>query len=181
MYVDTFKIEPMSSVVNYTDSTVVLEGYYYHFIGKYANTIDVPVISPIDYWYPVNPNIESPKMSFSIYINDSLATERYNFECDSNNLLFDTLTPNLNIQENIQENITIYPNPTSNELTIQITHTDQGYLNFFDIRGRLILRESIINGKAIYNFNVANFESGIYYVGWMNMNNTVLTRKWIKL
>lgn len=180
MNVDTFKIEPMTSVIDYTDSTVMLEGYYYHFIGKYATTIDIPIISPIDYWYPVNPNIESPKMSFSIYIHDSLATERYSFECDSNNLLFDTLTPFLNITENIEESITIFPNPTFDELTIQITNSDKGYINIFDIRGRLILKETIINGKVIYHFNVANFESGIYYVNWMNMNNTELSRKWIK-
>lgn len=180
MNVDTFKIEPMASIVNFTDTTVTLEGYYYHFIGKYADAIDVPIISSIDYWYPINPSVQSPEMSFSIYIRDSMATERFNFDCDSSNLLLDTLLLSLSIYENYQDNFTIYPNPTSNELFVRISNSGTGELSILDLSGRLILKERIDDGKVNYVFPVSEFKTGIYFICWNNVNNQKLTRKWIK-
>jgi len=60
--------------------------------------------------------------------------------------------------------ITIYPNPVSNTLTIEWLSTDlrDAAYQLYDLRGQLILSESIVN--HVSEINTSNLVSGAYFL-----------------
>ena len=153
-----FGVEPMAyvdSIVN--DSIVYLSGYYYHFIGVYPDD-DLQLIpfltpDPVNYWYPINPNIDSLQMTYSIYIQDSTLASRYDFDCDSLNILIDTLA---SIDETHLNRSKIYPNPGLNELSVELHNQfdTKGKIQLLDGMGRLITELDITNERK-YRLDVA--------------------------
>jgi len=180
--IDRFDILPMSEIISFTDSTITLFGYYYHFIGKYTEIsgVEGPIEFAEDYWYPIDPNVTTPKMAYSIYIRDSTLLDRYDFDCDLDNPLFDTLIPYLNSNELDNFEILIYPNPTDSELNIELTNGLNGQLELRDIQGKLIQYIDMVADKKKYYFNVQNLNSGIYLLN-LNGDTGTKTFKWIKL
>jgi len=173
--IDTFDILPMSEIISFTDSTITLSGYYYHFIGKYTEIsgVEGPIEFAEDYWYPIDPNVTTPKMAYSIYIRDSTLLDRYDFDCDLDNPLFDTLIPYLNSNELDNFEILIYPNPTDSELNIELTNGLNGQLELRDIQGKLIQYIDMVADKKKYYFNVQNLNSGIFL---LNLNGDTVTK-----
>jgi hypothetical protein len=72
-------------------------------------------------------------------------------------------------QENI--GLSIFPNPTTNELNIEL-NGDFNY-EIVDARGRNIANGS---GSESVILNTTNYETGVYFVTISNDNNTVVTR-----
>ncbi|NRA13760.1 MAG: T9SS type A sorting domain-containing protein, partial [Crocinitomicaceae bacterium] len=72
-------------------------------------------------------------------------------------------------QENI--GLSIFPNPTTNELNIEL-NGDFNY-EIVDARGRNIVTGS---GSESVILNTTNYETGVYFVTISNDNNTVVTR-----
>jgi uncharacterized Ntn-hydrolase superfamily protein len=67
----------------------------------------------------------------------------------------------------------IYPNPTSDYITLN-NKTEETYdLFLFDITGKLVYQESLNKNK---NIDVSQFESGAYFVKISNVNRTVVKK-----
>ena len=87
---DNFEMNPYLTISGFDASSKIikLKGYYYHFIGEYfQNTFIVNPNIEVNTWLPANPEIDSAKMGFSIYLQDSTLTSLYDFPCISDNIL----------------------------------------------------------------------------------------------
>jgi len=69
-----------------------------------------------------------------------------------------------------------YPNPFDNFLQIINTSNDIKEVNIFDVRGKLISTENVINSKMI---DVSYLTSGIYIAQW-NDKNQLMSQKLVK-
>lgn len=180
--IDTFDIEPFANIESFTDTTITLSGYYYHFIGKYGQMLGVegPIQETEDYWYPIDPNSETPKMAYSIYIRDSTLISRYEFDCTGENALLDSLIPFLDINELDGEDWLVYPNPTNSVLNVHIGKSTLGQLEIVGIQGEIIYQVSIDESQLNYSFDVKNLVSGIYFINLRDASG-ISTKKWIKI
>lgn len=183
MIIDTFGVEPMcqiDSIIN--DSIITLSGYYYHFIEAYdfplnsAGSPSFVTSTPQNFWYPINPNITTPKMAFSIYIQDSLLTSQYDFPCYAFNNLIDSFA-NVNQQEH-PLSFELFPNPGTNKLSIRIPDHSTGNIMVRDVAGRLI-HEMQCSDNTLYFINTESFTNGIYFVTYESEGVTA-SQKWIK-
>lgn len=181
---DDFGLEPMAyidTVIN--DSLIKITGYYYHIISKFDDelleNINNAIELPEDYWYPINPNIDTARMAFSIYLHDSTFTERYDFGCDSINLLLDSFAVVNEIH--LDDHILVYPNPATTELNVSIGDgfSNQGKIKLYDVSGRLIDEQYLSNSK-LYTFDIRHLTNGIYFVHLNDGSAKGVTKKWIK-
>jgi subtilisin family serine protease len=181
---DTFRIEPMAQIINIlNDSIIELEGYYYHFIGKYIGDLidenNIDVDNPVDYWYPINPEIDSIKMAFSIYLHNPFAIDRFDFPCDSSNALLDSLLQTTNLSWNEME---IYPNPGENVFNVRIKNQiDDGELLIFDLAGKLLYTKQINQDSKIVEVRVNDFKEGLYLVSLQDKQGNRLIKRWVRL
>jgi len=178
---DTFRIEPycfIDTIIN--NSTILLSGYYYHFIKKHTGQIEDNVFEPInlDFWYPINPNIDTLNMAFSLYIKDT-TIDRYDFPCYAENPPFDTL---LTTDEIFSQDFKIYPNPSNGELNIIFDKLqNEGRLEIFDLSGQLMYLKNLQPANKINSINATNLSTGVYLVKFSGQNAKSITKKWMKL
>lgn len=182
---DTFRVEPMAKIIEFTDSTVTLEGYYYHFIEKYGqfNGVLGPIADTEDFWYPINPNTQTPKMAYSIYIRDSTLLNRYDFDCDSLNLLMDSITPYLGINNVLSHEFTdfiIYPNPGLNEVKIFISNPQAGRIVVIDLLGKELTNIRTDASNKYYYLETTDLSKGAYVINYSTDSESKQVRRWIK-
>jgi hypothetical protein len=87
----------------------------------------------------------------------------------------------LGIEDNsINLELTAYPNPTTNYLTLNVGKAELSTLNFqlYDISGKLIESRKIISSTE--TIGMANLPSATYFLKVSNNNNEVKTFKIIK-
>ncbi len=77
----------------------------------------------------------------------------------------------LGIEEVNNTTISIYPNPTSNDFTVEIN--GEATITIKDVLGRLIQQNDIFNKQTIYT---SEWAKGIYYV-YISTNKKTYTRK----
>lgn len=79
-----------------------------------------------------------------------------------------TTAEHVNINQNVADNITIYPNPTANIINIKLNNNIDNTVKIIDISGKEILSyDNIRNNMSI---NLSNFSKGIYIVEITNKN-----------
>ena len=71
------------------------------------------------------------------------------------------------------EQITIYPNPTQTNFTIETNNTNKQTLQIFDVNGKLVLSQSI-TGKT--NIDATNLAEGVYNLSLINQNDVANKR-----
>lgn len=179
-----FGIEQMAvidSIVN--DSLIYLSGYYYHFVERYLNNnIEVLLYTnasdPVEYWYPINPFLNEPKMAYSIYIHDTTLLTRYDFPCDSLNDLIDVYAA---IPEQTSKDFEVYPNPGSTVLNIVLDHPSYAgsRIVLVEASGRIVQEIKIAESKWV-SLSVNHLNSGLYFVNLICADGTQKTKKWIK-
>ncbi len=177
--IDTFGIEPYAYIqsVDTINHTIKIRGYYYDFIRIVDNSFLNEVGDSIDFWYPINPLVSIPKMAYSIYILDTTLDNRYEFPCDSLNLMVDTT---LQINEQIENRLQIYPNPTNDLLTLNgLDATLSGIITIFNLNGQVQFYEKVNELKTV-SFDCSAIPQGIYMVEYRTENFKIV-KKWIKL
>lgn len=99
--------------------------------------------------------------------NESWAISNWSDNVDSQSNF--STNCSLGINESFNENITIYPNPTSNQLTVDLS---EGLINqmysIFDYSGRIIKQANI--QKSTEQIDLSAFSTGIYYFKIENKN-----------
>ncbi|XOV65816.1 MAG: S8 family serine peptidase [Fluviicola sp.] len=179
--IDTFDVAPMAQIESFTDTTITLSGYYYHFIGKYdpVNGVEGSIVATEDYWYPIDPFNDTLKMAYSIYIRDSTLLERYDFSCEGANALLDSLIPTLGHDElTIFDGAILYPNPAKTVVKMDLEVGFNGDVVLLDVQGRIIEEILAVGDQKHFEFDIANLTSGVYFI---TLNGEKpLTLKWIK-
>lgn len=69
----------------------------------------------------------------------------------------------LGITENSMEELILYPNPTNNLINIKTSAAISAYF-IYDITGKLIISKEVLESKDLLQFNISNFENGIYII-----------------
>lgn len=83
-------------------------------------------------------------------------------------------------EEKLQENnITIFPNPTNNFTTIQLSSKEKYSFHLYDMAGKLISHQNCSNTSS-YILNLENFTEGIYFLKITGNDNSTITKKIIK-
>lgn len=79
------------------------------------------------------------------------------------------------IVEQDSDGFTVYPNPASDQLHLQLAEPNQPFTcRLYDLQGRLLLQQDNAT-----NLNVASFQAGVYEVQ-VQSNNEVYTTKFVK-
>ena len=75
-------------------------------------------------------------------------------------------------------NVSVYPNPTSGQLTVNSNEAIQSII-IYDLSGRVVMTQDV-NVETTANLNVANLNSGIYFIKTQLVNKQTKTSKFIK-
>jgi hypothetical protein len=90
--------------------------------------------------------------------------------------------PSVGLKENdLKNNINIYPNPTSNIINIEASTssaTDKLKIEISNVIGQVLISENQTNQRS--SFNIQNFPSGLYFIKLISEDNVIETRKIIK-
>jgi len=81
---------------------------------------------------------------------------------------------------NKQTNITIYPNPSTNRICIELNNLyfGEATISILNIEGKTIIKESLYKNSCNYSkiIDIANLKSGLYIV-IVNLGNEILSQK----
>jgi hypothetical protein len=83
------------------------------------------------------------------------------------------------IHENtINNNCSIYPNPSSNQITIEFTSSSNTVLEIKNMLGQTMYVEQIkgVPGKQSKTINISAFSKGVYFVRLQNERESVATK-----
>jgi len=102
-----------------------------------------------------------------------------NLQSLNNNYCVDSVSINQCIQTGIttfntkNSTIQIYPNPTQNNFTIEVSNNDKQTLSVFDINGKLVLSQTI-NGTT--SIDASNLAVGVYNISIANTQGVINKR-----
>ncbi|MBR5254899.1 MAG: T9SS type A sorting domain-containing protein, partial [Bacteroidales bacterium] len=75
--------------------------------------------------------------------------------------------------------VSLYPNPASDNATLDINGLNQdAKIVISDLQGRILSQDNINAGTTRYTINVSDMASGVYYIRIIT-NNVVSTQKLI--
>ena len=79
-------------------------------------------------------------------------------------------------------NITAYPNPANNIITVMWLNTDDEWrvANIINREGSIVLTRQITNGAGSINIPVALLQKGLYFINLKGKNNKSYSIKFIK-
>lgn len=122
-----------------------------------------------------NSLVFTPSGSFIvIYIKSPLAVN------SSTEVFFDNIelyeTSSLSANEFITPNVSVYPNPTSDFVTIKSNNLEISEIFVFDILGKEVMLNSKLTNSRL---DVSNLNSGVYFMK-INASGTNITKKIIK-
>ncbi|MFM6936022.1 MAG: T9SS type A sorting domain-containing protein [Flavobacteriales bacterium] len=70
--------------------------------------------------------------------------------------------------------VSVYPNPSTDVVTVQLSGMDQSTLKLMDAVGNVIMKETVHGSKKI---NVAEFSNGIYFLIFETAGGKTITKK----
>jgi len=85
----------------------------------------------------------------------------------------------INEEKDFEKNITIFPNPTNNFTTIQLSSKEKYSFQLYDMAGKLLSHQNCSNTSS-YILNLENFTEGIYFLKIASNDNSTITKKIIK-
>lgn len=79
---------------------------------------------------------------------------------------------------NTQLEMTVYPNPVKNELTLVFEDNSLKQLEIINVLGEVVIKTSTNN--LVYKINTENLTNGVYFIRLIDNNNEIKTTKFIK-
>ena len=90
-----------------------------------------------------------------------------------------TYSTSVSVIENFENSISIYPNPTQNNINVNFEETiNNASYRLVDVAGREVVSSSI-NGVCSLNLDLSNHNNGVYFL-MINIEGEVITKKIIK-
>ncbi len=125
---------------------------------------------------------QKPNLAIGTEITNSAAIYfDYNEPVITNQTVNTIQEPQGILETENQLSITLYPNPTSGDLNIDLSEsTDISLINIFDLQGRLVLAEQADRNNRSQKISVANLNNGIYFIELIKTNRQKTTGKFIK-
>lgn len=80
---------------------------------------------------------------------------------------------NVNVEDMEKENITVYPNPASSNLTVTLAGNEAATVQLFNLVGQQVYSETAVNSASI---NVSSLKAGVYMLK-VSQNGKVYTSK----
>ena len=93
---------------------------------------------------------------------------------DSKTVYFKKTSPTADVNEAAL--VRTFPNPVVNELTIDLLASATGEVSIFDLSGKLLQNQTLINHNTL---NISNLAKGIYVVS-IKTNNQTITKRILK-
>ncbi len=83
------------------------------------------------------------------------------------------------VAENIQANL--FPNPNNGEFTLayDLKNIAEATIQLYDVRGSLLLSQTVTNENNLTKLNATNFDNGIYFIKVIANNNTLWVSKFV--
>jgi thiol-disulfide isomerase/thioredoxin len=80
----------------------------------------------------------------------------------------------------VNSNISIFPSPANNEVTLNVTGNKLNGLRMLDMLGNLVLAQNFDNAQQSKTINISNLKAGVYFAE-VRINNTELViKKFVK-
>ena len=77
------------------------------------------------------------------------------------------------------DNVKVYPNPASSEVTISLTSPAEVDIRIFDLSGKLLIYQADTTIRSTFSLDISSLKSGIYFLR-MNSEIGEVTKKMIK-
>ncbi len=123
-------------------------------------------------------------VDITAYANSDVILKFVTTNRSGNNLFLDNIwvyegAEPVGIEEPLLDEITIYPNPAENDVTIDLGTNDlkNAVIEIVDLLGKSVYKETIVQKTT--QLNISDFSNGIYLIKFSNDNGTV-TNKIIK-
>ena len=133
---------------------IVFENQYFNF---YLNTIQ----DPFGYFIEIPEEVITLVViasngDIAVYTNDSLS-----------------------LSENTLSSLSIYPNPTQDQLYVQVDNQEDYTITVFDILGRKLMTTSK-ETTGVSSIQVQDWASGMYFIHVENQNGNIVTKRFVK-
>ena len=79
----------------------------------------------------------------------------------------------VNVEEMDKNNVTIYPNPATTEITVNNPTNERTLVEMFNLVGQKVYSEQFVNSTKI---NVSNMKAGVYMLKVNNHTTKVVVR-----
>ena len=127
------------------------------------------------FWYDANPTVSwnSELIDLSFLVGEDCVEFAFDNRGENgNHIWIDNVNlygDHLGIEYKSNENVTIFPNPSSGHFTSKSNSTIEGY-TITDMYGKIILQEKI-NPTKLFDFNISNQPNGVYFVQFEGASN----------
>lgn len=75
------------------------------------------------------------------------------------------------------EDLVIYPNPTSEKLTVESSQlVSETIISIYDIQGKMLFSEKMLPNKKAMTVDVSSFENGVYFVKISSEGNSAIKK-----
>ncbi len=137
------------------------------------------ISSPADayQWYLDNAELSGEtKRELNITKIGTYRVEVFNKNKCSN--MSDSLKIISSVDDKTQDAIALYPNPTNNKLTIDLSNSGLGKTKLImsDLIGNIIYRKSLSAATEIFNIDMSEFDAGVYFIKIICANKTIFRR-----
>jgi len=152
----THWIAPNTGATNSSNFTA-LPGGQRSYNGMFNNLTNVGY-----FWTSTTGTNSSVIARYLSYNNENLLTDEFNASSGfSVRCISDTLTTQIN---NVEKNkqILIYPNPATDKIFVNITHSENLKIQIFNIIGECVLQGHLAGGMN--NIPVGSLKSGVYVI-----------------
>ena len=138
--------------------------------------------------YRDNIRITSKLLTDTIYLDEDLPIGAYNYfiktyykeGCTSDSSNHVTETIELGVKELKEfEGVTLFPNPTTGELTINSEQLTINNVEIFDVYGRKLSSNHLISKSSNLQINISHLPAGIYFVQ-IRTEQGIISKKVVK-
>ena len=143
-------------------------------VGSFTTSIAVPNWTSFNIPFATYTTADSASIVFSTFYLSPVGhpVPHGNSVLYVDNLNFDNLITGI-AELNKTTNVSLYPNPTNTQFTIETNATEKQIVNIFDVNGKLILSQTIIGTTTI---NTETIAPGAYNINLTGSNGVVNKR-----
>jgi thiol-disulfide isomerase/thioredoxin len=77
-------------------------------------------------------------------------------------------------------NISIFPSPANNEITLNVTGNKLNGVRMLDMIGNVVLAQNFENAQQVKTINISNLKAGVYFAEVRINNNELVVKKFVK-
>lgn len=131
-------------------------------------------------WYPVGSNSMITNIDVSPTTSTEFIAKSALTDCPD---VYDTVkitVKSSTVRINDLNEISVYPNPTTSDLILTSFNIPIKTIKVTDINGKQVLQFNYASETQYYKLNIANLQSGLYFLNISLTNNAVISKPIIK-